>query len=92
MRARVWTVYLFFFLFFFGRKKFVLVSIRHLFATTYELYDVMTISGLLGFLNAAMPLDKFEEFDTAELVRIAAALHDQGQILFEGDTVRPRRT
>jgi hypothetical protein len=45
----------------------------------------MTISALLTYLNAAMPPDKHEDFDTAEVVRAAAALHDRGEISFEGD-------
>jgi hypothetical protein len=64
---------------------FILASIAYLFTTTYEPSDDMTISALLTYLNAAMPPDKHEDFDTAEVVRAAAALHDRGEISFEGD-------
>ena len=48
----------------------------------------MTVSALLTFLNAAMPPDKHEDFDTTELVKVVAALHERGQVLFEGDSIR----
>ena len=48
----------------------------------------MTISALLIYLNAAMPPDKHEDFDTTEVVRAVATLQDQGEISFEGDTLR----
>jgi hypothetical protein len=48
----------------------------------------MTVSALLTFLNAAMPQDKHEDFDTAELVKTVAEFHEQGHIRFEGDVLR----
>jgi hypothetical protein len=55
----------------------------------------MTISALLTFLNAAMPPDKHEDFDTAEVVKAAAAIKERGSgiggrgnIVFEGDMLR----
>ena len=48
----------------------------------------MTISALLSYVNAAMPPDKHEDFDTAEVIRAAAVLHDRGEISFEGDILR----
>lgn len=59
--------------------------------TTYETSDDMTISALLTFLNAAMPPDKHEDFDTAEVVKAVAALTKErggGSIVFEGDMLR----
>ncbi|KAJ2927803.1 hypothetical protein H1R20_g9293, partial [Candolleomyces eurysporus] len=57
-----------------GRKQFLASSILHLFATTYESTDDLPISSLLTYLNAAMPVDKHEDFDTAEVVRYVVAL------------------
>jgi hypothetical protein len=48
----------------------------------------MSVSTLLTFLNAAMPQDKHEDFDTGELVRAVAEFHQQGHVLFEGDILR----
>jgi hypothetical protein len=70
------------------RRKFVFASIHYLFSTTYEVSDDMTISALLTFLNAAMPQDKHEDFDTRELVKAVAEFHEQGYVSFEGDTLR----
>ncbi|KAH7909942.1 hypothetical protein BJ138DRAFT_1066164 [Hygrophoropsis aurantiaca] len=71
-----------------GRMDFIFSSITYLFMTTYETSDDMTISALLTYLNAAMPVDKHEDFDTAEVVKAAAALQDRGDIVFEGDMLR----
>lgn len=71
-----------------GRLNFVYSSIAFLFTTTYEPTDEMTISALLAYLNAAMPPDKHEDFDTAEVAKAVAALHDRGDIIFEGDMLR----
>lgn len=60
----------------------------YLFATTYESSDDMTISALLTYLNAAMPPDKHEDFDTSEVVKAAVALQEKGHIAFEGDMLR----
>ncbi|KII89556.1 hypothetical protein PLICRDRAFT_124521 [Plicaturopsis crispa FD-325 SS-3] len=71
-----------------GREDFILTSLDHLFTTTYEGTDEMTISSLLTYVNAAMPPDKHEDFDTAEVVRAAATLKARGILAFEGDTLR----
>ncbi|KAI6041867.1 hypothetical protein EDC04DRAFT_2664596 [Pisolithus marmoratus] len=71
-----------------GRLNFVYSSIAFLFTTTYEPTDEMTISALLAYLNAAMPPDKHEDFDTAEVAKAVATLHDRGDIIFEGDMLR----
>ncbi|KAF9232452.1 hypothetical protein BU15DRAFT_67456 [Melanogaster broomeanus] len=71
-----------------GRMNFIFSSIAYLFMTTYETTDDMTISSLLTHLNAAMPQDKHEDFDTAEVVKAVATLQDRGDILFEGDMLR----
>lgn len=68
--------------------NFIFSSIAYLFMVTYESTDDMTISSLLTHLNAAMPPDKHEDFDTAEVAKAVAALSDKGDIIFEGDTLR----
>ncbi|GAW00464.1 hypothetical protein LENED_001986 [Lentinula edodes] len=54
-----------------GRKQFVSHSIAYLFQTTYDCSpcssDELSISALVAYLNAAMPMDKHEDFDTAEV-------------------------
>jgi hypothetical protein len=74
--------------FFLSSINFIFSSIAYLFMTTYETADDMTISSLLTHLNAAMPPDKHEDFDTAEVVKAVAALQDRGDIIFEGDMLR----
>ncbi|KIJ65368.1 hypothetical protein HYDPIDRAFT_110409 [Hydnomerulius pinastri MD-312] len=71
-----------------GRLNFIFSSIAYLFMTTYETTDDMTISALLTYLNTAIPPDKHEDFDTAEVVKSVAALQDRGDIIFEGDMLR----
>ena len=48
----------------------------------------MSISTLLTYLNAAMPVDKYEDFDTSEVVKGVVALEEKGKVKFEGDMVR----
>jgi len=48
----------------------------------------MSISVLLTYLNAAMPPDKHEDFDTTEVVRAVAAMKEKGRVIFEGDILR----
>ncbi|THU89097.1 hypothetical protein K435DRAFT_803017 [Dendrothele bispora CBS 962.96] len=71
-----------------GRRHFVYDSISHLFNTTYEVTDDMSVSTLLTYLNSAMPPDKYEDFDTAEVVRAVSCLKDKGKILLEGDLIK----
>lgn len=71
-----------------GRKTFVFNSIEHLFSTTYENTDELTISSLLGYLNSAMPTDKHEDFDTAEVAKAVTAMQEKGMVVIEGDVVR----
>ena len=70
------------------RRNFISFSVDFLFNTTYEATDDMTISVLLTYLNAAMPLDKHEDFDTSEVTKAAVAMHEKGKIAFEGDVLR----
>ncbi|KAF8157603.1 hypothetical protein BJ912DRAFT_916508 [Pholiota molesta] len=70
------------------RKHFIQTSLTHLFSTTYEPADELSVSALLTYLNAAMPPDKHEDFDTAEVARAVAALAERGKVVFEGDIVR----
>lgn len=63
-------------------------SIEHLFSTTYENTDELTISSLLGYLNSAMPADKHEDFDTGEVAKAVAAMQERGMVVIEGDVVR----
>ncbi|KAJ8468417.1 hypothetical protein ONZ45_g17249 [Pleurotus djamor] len=71
-----------------GRRAFIFFSIEHLFSTTYENVDDMTISALLTYLNAAMPPDKHEDFDTSEVIKAVVAFKDKGRVVFEGDVLR----
>lgn len=72
----------------FPSTSFIFSSIAYLFTTTYDSSDDLTISSLLSYLNAAIPPDKHEDFDTAEVVKAAAALQNRGDIIFEGDILR----
>ncbi|XP_006461516.1 hypothetical protein AGABI2DRAFT_136509 [Agaricus bisporus var. bisporus H97] len=71
-----------------GRRSFISTSISYLFATTYESTDDMSISTLLTYLNAAMPQDKHEDFDTSEVVKATTALQERGRIVLQGDILR----
>ncbi|KAI0793704.1 hypothetical protein C8Q74DRAFT_1346610 [Fomes fomentarius] len=71
-----------------GRLEFVSRSIRHLFRITYERSDELTIAALVTYLNAAVPPDKHEDFDTAEVTKTMTALHERGAFVFEGDVIR----
>ncbi|KAI0057394.1 hypothetical protein BV25DRAFT_1831234 [Artomyces pyxidatus] len=71
-----------------GRMAFVLQSISYLLRATYEASDRLTIAALVAYLNCAMPPDKHEDFDTAEVIRAAKALRESGKLAFEGDTVK----
>lgn len=73
---------------FFFRAKFVSASVFHLFSTTYHQSDDLTISSLLTYLNAAIPLDKFEDFDTTEVVKAATLMRERGDASFKGDVLR----
>ncbi|OJT02938.1 hypothetical protein TRAPUB_6477 [Trametes pubescens] len=71
-----------------GRLEFVARSIRHLYRVTYERADELTIATLVTYLNATMPPDKHEDFDTAEVTKAAMALQERGSFVFEGDVIR----
>ncbi|KAF7375660.1 hypothetical protein MSAN_00455100 [Mycena sanguinolenta] len=73
-----------------GRRSFVFASVEYLFRTTYEASDDMSVSALLTYLNAAMPTDKHEDFDTGEVVRAATALaaREKDRYALEGDMIR----
>jgi len=60
--------------------------VEYLFSSTYESTDDMSISALLAYLNAAMPPDKHEDFDTTEVVRAVASMKERGKVVFEGDS------
>jgi hypothetical protein len=70
------------------RLNFTRHSIAYLFRTTYTPADALTIAALVAYMNAAIPPDKHEEFDTAEVTRAAKTLHDRGNVAFEGDTLK----
>ena len=65
-------------------------SIRHLFRITYERSDELTIAALVTYLNAAMPPDKHEDFDTTEVTKTAKLLRERGEFFFEGDVLCQR--
>jgi hypothetical protein len=71
------------------RLDFTRNSIVYLFRTTYTSADSLTIAALVAYMNAALPPDKHEEFDTAEVTRAAKTLHDRGSVAFEGDMLKP---
>ncbi|KAF7335087.1 hypothetical protein MVEN_02259300 [Mycena venus] len=73
-----------------GRRAFIFASVEYLFRTTYEASDDMSVSALLTYLNAAMPTDKHEDFDTGEVVRAASALaaREKERYVLEGDMLR----
>jgi hypothetical protein len=50
----------------------------------------MSVSALLTYLNAAMPTDKHEDFDTGEVARAAGALaaREKERYALEGDMLR----
>lgn len=70
------------------RLEFAFKSVRYLFKTTYERSDDLTIATLVTYLNAAIPPDKHEDFDTTEVTKAAIALHERGDFVLEGDTLR----
>ena len=63
-------------------------AVSHLFNSTYEPSDELTIASLVTYLNAAMPPDKHEDFDTAEVTKTMTALHERETFVFEGDVIR----
>ncbi|KAI0820269.1 hypothetical protein BC628DRAFT_1505971 [Trametes gibbosa] len=71
-----------------GRLAFVGRSIRHLYRVAYERADELTIAALVTYLNATLPPDKHEEFDTAEVTKAAAALHERRLFVVAGDVIR----
>lgn len=70
-----------------GRTNFIHSSIVHLFRTTYDPTDELSVSTLLSYLNAAVPQDKHEDYDMGELVKALGLLRDGGRLTFEGDVV-----
>jgi hypothetical protein len=49
----------------------------------------MPISSLLAYVNAAMPVDKYEDFDTGEVSRYVGTAGWEGWgVRLEGDVVR----
>ncbi|KAG6816377.1 hypothetical protein H0H87_006589 [Tephrocybe sp. NHM501043] len=70
-----------------GRRHFIAASIAQLRSTTYEPQDEMSVSALLTYLNAAVPADKYEDFDTAEVVRALGVLRERGRVRLEGDLI-----
>lgn len=71
-----------------GSVAFVSHSVQHLFKTTYEHSDELTIAALVTYLNAAIPPDKHEDFDTTEVTKTAMILSERGELSFEGDVLR----
>jgi hypothetical protein len=65
--------------------RFISQAITHLFNTTYDPTDDLTVSALLTYLNSAMPADKWEEFDTCEVVKTLGGMKDKA---LEGDVIR----
>lgn len=70
------------------RLEYTFRAVSHLFNSTYEPSDELTIASLVTYLNAAMPPDKHEDFDTGEVTKAAMALQSRGQFVLEGDVLR----
>jgi hypothetical protein len=68
--------------------SFVHRSIAHLYATTYETTDELTLATLLAYLNCAVPPDKHEDFDTVEVLSAAKVLQARGTLELQGDVLR----
>ena len=68
--------------------SFIAHSVRYLFRTTYERTDELNIAALVNYVNAAMPIDKHEDFDTAEVAKAVASLNSRGVLILEGDVVK----
>jgi hypothetical protein len=65
-------------------KIFIHTSITYLFSTTFDsAVDTLSMPALVAYLNAALPPDKWEDFDEGE-VRTALGLGEDG----EGEVVR----
>lgn len=64
-------------------------SVEYLFRTTYSPEDDMSIASLVSYLNSALPPDKYEEFDTMEVTRVAASISlRNGRFTLQGDLLR----
>lgn len=70
------------------RIEFISRSVQYLFRTTYDHTDELTIAALVTYLNAAIPPDKHEDFDTTEVTKTAMVLRERGEFSFEGDILR----
>lgn len=70
--------------------EFISRSVQYLFKTTYAPADELTIAALVTYLNAAIPPDKHEDFDTTEVTKTAMVLRERGEFCFEGDVLRAR--
>ncbi|KAK0466918.1 uncharacterized protein EV420DRAFT_1506121 [Desarmillaria tabescens] len=78
-----------------GRLSHIHTSLIHLFRTTYSVPDTdLTVAALVGFLNAGMPEDRWEEFDLREGRAGRWCLGSRGRgerrVELEGDIVRWR--
>ncbi|EKM50533.1 uncharacterized protein PHACADRAFT_263868 [Phanerochaete carnosa HHB-10118-sp] len=71
-----------------GRIEFISRSVQYLFRTTYDHADELTIAALVTYLNAAIPPDKHEDFDTTEVTKTTMVLRERGEFSFEGDVLR----
>lgn len=69
---------------------FISASVEHLFKTTYDRGDELSVGALVNYLNAAMPADKHDDFDVQEVTRAAASLAKTGVLVLEGDRLLPR--
>ena len=69
---------------------FVAQSVHYLFRTSYQQTDGLTIATLVTYLNAALPPDKHEDFDTIEVVKAVVAISERGDCVLEGDVLRLR--
>ncbi len=70
---------------------FIAHSVSYLFSTTYERTDDMDVATLVGYLNGAMPLDKHEDFDAAEVTKAVVLLDQRGDLAFKDNLIHPAR-
>ncbi|KAJ7575628.1 hypothetical protein C8J56DRAFT_410026 [Mycena floridula] len=71
-----------------ARQRFIAYSIIHLFSTTFESRDNLSISALVMYLNGAMPEDKHKEFEMEEVCHALSFFEKRGRVTLDGENVR----
>ena len=73
------------------RRLFICSWITHLFQTSFEDDDYLTVPTVLTSLNASLPPGKYVDFDEEEVATAIGAGQRKGFVL-EGDIIRKLRT